>query len=292
MKRLLMMALLLPALVLVACANDPEPDLDATVAAALAATQTAAPTNTPLPPTATPEPTATATPLPTATPTPQPTATPTPLPADTATPEPAEPPASGFVETKLDSGDTLYESPLEGLSIVMPEEWQVIDLNEIDMAEILGAVGEQNENLEDLFSSSFLQNLVAAGMKFYALNVNQDSLQTTFPATINILTQDLPFEPTLDEYTTLNVAQLEQFFDLTSEIEQEEISLGEVEGTRITYTTNIVDPLGRPVEVLNRQYLILDGSLAYIVTLSMPVTLVDQYLEPFTETVETFRLVE
>jgi hypothetical protein len=85
---------------------------------------------------------------------------------------------------------------------------------------------------------------------------------------------------------------LESFFDLTSEIEQEQIMLGDIEAVKIAYTTNLVDPFGRPLEVANTQYLLLNGSTAHIVTLVMPVELADDYLQPFSEAAETFRLIE
>jgi len=292
MKHSLITIILLSVLTLVGCSSEPEPDIEATVAAALAATQTAAPTQTPLPPTATPEPTHTPTPVPTDTPTPEPTATATPQPTDTSVPLLTPAPDSAILETNLETGGVLYELPEEGFSIALPEEWQVIDLNKVDMAGIFDALGEQNEDLKGLFSSSLLKNLVSAGIKFYALNLDQESLHATVPATINILKQDLPFEPTLEMYTDLNMGQLEQFFDLTSEIEQEQVMFGDIEGTSITYTAEIVDPIGRPIEAMNRQYLILDGSLAYIITLSMPVELAEKHLQPYAEAAETFRLIE
>lgn len=104
--------LVLISLLLAACGGTtatPTPDLEATVQAAIAATQAAQPTDTPVPePTATPQPTDTPmptdtpaptdTPVPTDTPTlkptdtpgPTPTPTETPLPTDTPTPEPTD----------------------------------------------------------------------------------------------------------------------------------------------------------------------------------------------------------
>lgn len=256
---------------------QPTVDLEATVAAAVAATLTAIPTPTPIP-TDTP----TSTPIPTETPTPQPTDTPT----STLTPTPA----SGMIQSELANGDILYELPAEGFSITLPEAWEAVDLDKIFLAEILGAMGEQNESLKGLFTNEFFQNLAAAGIKFYAINLSSESIGGIAPATINIIRQELPFDSTLDVYTSLNVTQLDQFFDLTSEIEQKQVMLGEAEAVKLSYTANIVDPLGRSIEVANTQYLLVDGSLAYVVTLSMPADLADQLLQPSIAIVETFRL--
>lgn len=88
MKQFLIL-LILMGLVLTACAGRPTPNIEATVQAALAATQTARPTNTPLPP-------ANTSITPAATPTDTPTLTPTPIP-----PTATSPPVSGQVKGKL-----------------------------------------------------------------------------------------------------------------------------------------------------------------------------------------------
>jgi len=105
--RIYFLATVLFCLILSACQGTPTPDVQATAQAALAATQTAQPTATPVPPTETPTPTDTPipptdTPTPTDTPvpptdTPSPTNTPappteTPTPAATATPTATSPP--------------------------------------------------------------------------------------------------------------------------------------------------------------------------------------------------------
>lgn len=279
MNRLVVSALPIILVIVTGCFNQPQVDVEATVAAAVAATLTAIPTPTPIP-TDTP----TSTPIPTDTPTPQPTDTPTP----TLTPTPA----SGMIQSELANGDILYELPAEGFSIALPEAWQAVDLDKMFLAETLEAMGEQNESLKSLFTNEFFQNLAAAGIKFYAINLSPESVQGTIPATINIIRQDLPFEATLDVYTDLNVSQLDQFFELTSEIQQERMMLGEAEAMKLSYTANIVDPLGRSIEAANTQYLLVDGSLAYVVTLAMPVDLTDQLLQPSIAIVETFRLIK
>ena len=51
-------------------------------------------------------------------------------------------------------------------------------------------------------------------------------------------------------------------------------------------------PFGQPIEALNRQYIILEGSLTYIITLAMPIELVEDHLQSFSEEVETFRFIK
>ena len=110
-KSQILSILLLSILLLTACGGAPTPNVEATVQAALAATQTAqptntpVPTNTPIPPTATPTPTLTPTPVPpTATPTKTSTPKPTPTPTFTPVPQPTLPPGVLYEDTFNKSG--------------------------------------------------------------------------------------------------------------------------------------------------------------------------------------------
>ena len=103
----------------VAATQETRAAIDATVVAAVAATQEAAPTATAIPgvtpvavpspvPTAMPAPTPTVTPLPTATAAPEPTAAPTPTPQPTATPRPS--PTSTAIPTPTPTSIPTVES--------------------------------------------------------------------------------------------------------------------------------------------------------------------------------------
>lgn len=290
MKRFLLF-IVLALLFLAACGSSlSDEEVAATAVAALSATQTAAPTATPLPPTETPtpEPTATNTPTPEPTETPLPTDTPTP----TETPEPTETatPASSLEQTELDNGDILYVDTEVGYSITLPSEWLVFDLSSDDFSRMLGMVAGQNESLS-FFSEEYAQTLAASGMKFYAVQGDAESLSNPVPISINVLRQETDFGLDLEDFVALNVGQFESIFDLTSEIEQTSLMLGNDESIRLSYTMNLVTAVGIETEVLNTQYLIISGGKIYIVTVGMGIELAGEYLEPSRAIAETFQLV-
>lgn len=282
--------LTLVLLLLTACNAMSEEEVMQTAVANVSATQTAEPTATPLPKdTPTPEPTATDTPVPTNTPTLEPTETP--LPTNTPTPTETATPASSLVETTLDSGDILYEQTDAGFSMILSSDWLVIDLSSDDFSQMLEMVGGQNDSLS-FFTEDYFQQIIASGIRFYAVNDNIDSLSNPVPMSINILVQEENFGLSLEEFMTVNTAQFENFFDLTSEIEQEVVMLGELEAGRISYTLNLVTALGVESEVANTQYFILANDGLYVITLGMGIELVEEYQEAARTAVETFRLIE
>ncbi len=290
MKKLLLFTVF-ALFLLTACGSSlSDEEVAATAVAALSATQTAAPTATPLPPTETPtpEPTATYTPTPEPTETPLPTDTPTP----TETPEPtatAEP-ESSLVRTQLDSGEILYTNSEAGFSIELPSEWFVIDLSGDDFSQMVELVVGQNESMSFL-SEDYFQSLASSGMKFYAVQGDAESLSNPVPISINILRQETDFGLNLEEFVALNVGQFESIFDLTSEIEQTPLMLGNDESIRLSYTMNLVTAVGIETEVLNTQYLIISGGKIYVVTVGMGIELAGEYLEPARAIAETFQLV-
>jgi hypothetical protein len=268
-------------LFLAACSSEPEVDVEATVAAALSATQTAVPTATAVPPTDTPIPTDTPTPMPTE----------TAVPTDTPEPTATTAPESGIIETPLKSGDVLYEIIDGGFSFSLPPEWTVLDLNADNFADMMGAVGEQNDSLSFL-SSDYAQTLLASGMKFYAINSDPESLNSGNPFVINVITEELPFELTASQYAAIAVGQLEQVFDLQSPIEETSITMDEEEIARLAYTAQIVNVMGIPIDVVNTQYIVIHEGYSYIVSVSVLADYADQYLEPARAAAETFHFLD
>ncbi len=278
------------ALFLTACNREPEVDIEATAAASLSATQEAMPTATAVPPTNTPIPADTPTAIPTATAVP-PTNTPPPTPTNTPEPTATSIPEANIIETLLESGDTLYELPAEGFSLILPPEWLTIDLKSKDFANAMNAIGEQNESLS-FFNAEYGQALIAAGMKFYALNIDNDSLISGNPVSINVLTQELPYELSVEQFSAISVGQLEQLFDLSDPIITTPVTINDQDGIKLEYQVQLINAVGIPIDLINTQYIFIQHETAYIVTLGMLVELDEQYTDSARTAVETFRFLD
>ncbi|MBK8129029.1 MAG: hypothetical protein IPK53_08840 [bacterium] len=116
----------------------------------------------------------------------------------------------------------------------------MVDLGDPRYGRNFGSVAERNEQLESLFSSDSMQNLVAAGIRFYAINVSSESLSSSPPATINLALEELTFALDAGQYATVAMAQIEKFFDLTSDIEEDVVALGDGRRRGVRYTMNLV----------------------------------------------------
>ena len=244
--------LLVVSLMGIACAlaGTPTPDVNATVEAALVQTQAAQPTSTP-----TPQPTATTPP----TFTPVPTDTPTPLPA---TPEESE----DMVVSEDENGWSRYELADAGLAISLPPEWTPLDMNAETFDEMLSAAGENNPALDQFMSATAVRNMAAAGIKFMALDMSVDSLSSSVVTNLNLLKSDLPFEISLDTYVEVNIEQIQEIMDISSEVSHERVELGGREAEYVTYVAALNDVYGQPQSTVFHQYLMLEGRTQYVLT--------------------------
>lgn len=288
MKNRMIIAFALLGTLILGCmaAPTPTPDIEATVAAAMAATQTAQPTATPTV-THTPNPTATATPTSTATPTPTPSSSPTSAP--TATPIPG---AAPMITSTLDSGWVLHTLPESGFEIALPPSWQPLALSAEALEIILDVFSEQNPEMGSLLSSDAVRALIASGVKLYGFDLSAEVLEQGAPVSMNVIQTELPLNVPFDSYVSINLAQIETLAGPNAQIEHRRLTISGREAEEITYQYEMIGFAGQNVAGSIVQYLLLDDSTAYVITMIAPLALEDTYISVFQEIGQTFRLLE
>jgi len=233
-----------------ACVSErstPTPDLDATLEVALEQTIAAQPTYT-----ETAEPTQT----------PAATNTPTLLPTAIVTEE-----VKSFTVEALGDGWARYTYQELGFLISLPPNWAHLDLTADDLGEILSYANENNQQLGDVYSSTYLRDSAAAGIKFMAVDSSVASLSAGIPTSINILIADLPFDISLDDYVEINIQQIRNMMGENMLIQQERMEISNTEAEKISYEAVMNDVFGNPHLMALNQYLILVGRTQYVITL-------------------------
>ncbi len=255
MKTRLLISIAISILLFSACDSGSSPstsDLDATLEIALEETIAAQPTETaPLPPTKT----STNTPVPTS------TKVPTLPPTLAGTDE-----VKSFTVETLDDGNLHYSYKDAGFSVSLPHNWEHLDLSADDLDQIWSYANETNPQLGEIYSSTYLRSLAAAGIKFMAVDTSVDSLSAGIPTSMNILVSDLPIEISLDDYVDVNIQQLRTLLGENLLITQERVPISNTEAEKITYELEINDVFGKSHIVVFNQFLMLQGKTQYVLT--------------------------
>lgn len=178
-----------------------------------------------------------------------------------------------------------------GFSLSLPPQWRHLDLSTDDFDEMFSVASDAIPELGALFSSEYIKNLAAEGIKLIALDISPDSLGSGFPTSVNVLVVDLPMDIAFDDLVELTVVQLKYMFGEDSGLTQETRLLGGIEAEKIEYQAETNDIFGQPHNVTYQQYLMLDGRTQYVLTFGSVEDLIGQNKEIFSEISQSFELV-
>lgn len=210
-----------------------------------------------LAPTAPPQPTATL----------SPTSEPTPIPTATLSPE-------SFIKSIDETtGWDHYDYYQDGFAISIPPSWVAFNLKAEDFAMMLDLVRETNPEIADIYNSQVIQNMVASGIKFMAIDASQESMGAGNATNMNLLISNLPMEIALQDYIDLNIAQLKQILGENLQIAEKTVNVSGIEAVQLSYSTFMNDIQGNPQEVQFIQYLLLDGRTQVVLTFNISKTL-------------------
>lgn len=201
-----------------------------------------------------------------------PTETPAPPPTDT--PEPTETPLPDLplVLTDLGDGRTRYDMPFDRFSVSLPSDWVVVDIQQVTDS-------PDQAKVEELLGSGIFRNLVASGVKFYAINWSEPSLASINPANINISTQPADGAASIDEVGVNFFSLLTYQFEIEPEtITQENVTISGFPAIRYEYLWNQVNPVGAAIDLQIVQHIILVNETVYVSTISIPSELSETLL--------------
>ena len=190
----------------------------------------------------------------------------------------------------LGNGQMQYDFHEDGFSLTTAEGWVATQIDASMLANASELAAEASDELAELFESDLFRNLIASGMKFYAINTSSASAESGNPANINVVQQQSVGVAT-ETYADLLVEQLPSFVTLAteSEVERTTAALGEATAVKLVYVSEIVNPLGITLNLHTTQYIVVQNDVSYVISLTMPIELVDQLLADGETVAESFR---
>ncbi|MDH7488785.1 MAG: DsbA family protein [Anaerolineae bacterium] len=206
-------------------------------------------------------------PTPTPTPTPQPTAT-TPAVAPTEPPAPTE-------------GWTVYEVPDERFAIALPPTWGNVDMNPANFQASLNAVQEKYPDVADLVQGEAIA-LINAGVAFFGFDPTSEALKAGGATDASVQRQRMGTGATLDQIRQLVQAQLENTESIQKPIHIQTTDLAAGgQALEVSFRANVTDRDGNPLELQVFQYLALNRTDLYVVTMSANADLAGRYAPVF-----------
>ncbi len=229
-----------------------------------------------LAPTAFPQPTTTL----------SPTSEPTPIPSATLTPE-------SFIKSIDETtGWDHYDYYQDGFAISIPPSWVAFNLNAEDFTMMLDLFENTNPELAEVYTSDAIQNMIASGIKFMAIDASQESMGSGNPTNMNLLIADLPLDIDLRAYIDLTLGQLKQMLGENIQITEKTVYVSGIEAVRLTYSTFVNNIQGNPQEVQFIQYIFLDGRTQVILTFTVNKGLYPANISLIEDIVESFEYIQ
>ncbi len=262
------------------------------------ATLTPVPTNTP-PPSSTPLPTETLAPTtaPTATIAPtevlSATLAPTVLPSATVEPTGSAPVSTTLVLTStLSSGWIRYELPDENFALALPPTWIQVNLDTNQVQTNLEIAGEQNSKLKSMFSSQTLRQLIAAGIKLYALDSSPQSFSKGIPVSANVIKLNMGVALPLDSVVAASLNQVKNLAVASTPITPHRVKLSTTDAEVLSYATSVTTQTGDAIPATITQYIMVQGPYQYVLTLFVPSEFFKTYAPDFDKIGTSFELLK
>lgn len=224
--------------------------------------------------------------------------TPTETPAPTRTPVMASsrptamPTSEAGVTSTLKSGWVEYQFKASKFAVAIPPSWEGIEPGSDTVDKLLAGSASQNPQLKTLFSSQQFRSQVAAGLKFYGLDLSPKALQAGFPASVNVMKVDLLVNLSLDSTSAVNLAAVKKMAVPDIPVTQRRVKLGNTDSVRLAYAMKTTDMFGEEITLAVTQYLAVNGKSQYVVTFVCARDMTKTYDPIFEKVAQSFRLLK
>jgi hypothetical protein len=205
---------------------------------------------------------------------------------------PAVDPSQGTLrpvpKARAESGWPLYEVPAEGFALALPPDWRQFDMNPATFEARFQEMLKKNPELEGMHEN--LRQQVAKGIKFFGLH--ESTINTGFATNVNVLRLHQPAEAALDMIAADTLRHLEGVPNVSQPIEHRRVKMVVGESERIRVKMTMQPPRGQTVALAMAQFLFVEGTDAYAVTLTTLSDREAHYMATFEKIGQSFRFIK
>ncbi len=213
---------------------------------------------------------------------------PTPIPVPpTPTPSPIPPTATPAIE----AGWKVFEKPAAGYAIALPPGWDRLDMDRETWNAFIDDFKQQNPQL-----ATTLEQLRAStqsdAIKFQGVDFSPEAMAVDFATNVNVQRSRLPAQVSLDVFVENSLQELENMMPLAAPPSRRRVDLPAGEAEEVTYSAQMNMPTGEAEPLTFMQYVLVQGSFAYIITLTTKADLAEKYTPISQKIGQNFRLLK
>jgi hypothetical protein len=172
-----------------------------------------------------------------------------------------------------------------GIRLALPPDWELLDLETKTPGPGLAAYLAEHPDLASRLQTQ-MENLAAANVKLFALEVSPQTKAGGFNINLNIVADNLTREITLSEYVDSSLKRLENMEDLIRPISNRWVSLRAGIAAEILFKVK----RGEADTTAVTQYIFMHGKLARVATFVVPGEQIEAYypaiIEPMIQSLE------
>lgn len=187
-------------------------------------------------------------------------------------------------------GWTEYQVHEHGFAVSVPTVWQRLPITPAELDAALQTIRQSNPDMADALGASASQ-LLASGVKFWAFDLNARALQSRFAPNVTVARQTLPTAVSFETYVAVNLNQLNALENRTSPVAHDRTSIAGLPAERIRYSLLLTTTDGSRVPATITQYLLLNGTDAYVLTYAARADLLGEYAPAFEQSARSFRFL-
>ncbi len=178
----------------------------------------------------------------------------------------------------------------DNFAIAVPARWQKLPLNPPELEGSLQVIRRSNPDLATALGAR-AQELLSTGVKFWAFDFDPNSLQSKFGTVLTITHQVQPNASSFDTFVLVNASQIEQLTSRQGPVNHTRVSLGGFPAEKFRYNMTYQPNGDKPVTTAIVQYLLLNGTNAYVLTYATPLDQLDRYTATFDQSSASFRIL-
>jgi len=178
----------------------------------------------------------------------------------------------------------------EGFQLQIPAGWQVLQLSELALDLGMDLTGANNPQLQNWLNSPVFRQMVANGMKFYAIDLSNSALGYTLPPNANVIKLPLGADLPLETVKTLNERQLQSIAAAGYPVYSQIVNHHGRPALLFQYVLAFDMGLGEAQLTQINQLLLTEKGVQYILTVGVPLAVADNYVGTVTRILDSFQL--